>query len=189
MIVPYALWALIATCAPSVHPQTMAAVVSVESSGDPWAIGDNDAHRSYHPPTYGAAVSIAYTLLAQGHNLDLGLGQVNSIHLREYGTTPESLLQPCANLRVASDILYKDWRNAESRFGATRLALDRAIGAYNTGSLFAGEQYRSRVVDAASTLVFQPSPYYPRARPDATRVADRSDKQARPASGTDIPLR
>lgn len=152
---PFALAYLIHTCAPTVHPQTLAAIVQVESGGWPWAIHDNTAGRSDDPPTYGHAVAIANALIAQGHNVDLGLAQVNSGNLAALGLTPAQALAPCANLAAGARILEGDYSRARAHFGTAftqrypRTVLLYAVSAYNTGSLFAGARYVRKVVDAA----------------------------------------
>ena len=45
-----------ATCGPWVHPDTIAAVVAVESGGHPWAIGT--PHGAYFPQTREEATRI-----------------------------------------------------------------------------------------------------------------------------------
>jgi hypothetical protein len=42
---------------------------------------------------------------------------------------------------------------AESRFGPGQLALRRALGAYNSGSLFAGDAYIDKILQAAGITV------------------------------------
>jgi type IV secretion system protein VirB1 len=149
MIAEAALAALVSSCAPSIAPDTMTAVVMVESSANPLAIGDNTARRSYTPRDIREAVATATMLLSRGHNIDLGLGQVNSDHLGGTVSVP-ALFDPCQNLRVASSILAADYTHAFDVFHDQRYALRAALGAYNTGSIYAGQGYASRVVAAAA---------------------------------------
>ncbi|TAM86538.1 hypothetical protein EPN42_13085 [bacterium] len=152
---PLALALLLHGCAPSVHPQTLAAIVQVESGGWPWAIGDNTAGRGIDAPDYQTAVTVARSLIARGHNLDLGLGQVNTGNLRSLGLTPAEVLQPCTNLGAAARILRGSYERAVAHFGAAYSAAHPndvvlyAVSAYNTGSLFAGGRYVRKVVAAA----------------------------------------
>ncbi|MGP6157941.1 MAG: lytic transglycosylase domain-containing protein [Vulcanimicrobiaceae bacterium] len=151
MIAHATLALLLARCAPSVAPSTMAAIVSVESAGNPNALHDNDDGRSYAPADRATAERWAETLILRGHSVDLGLAQVNSGNLAAYGVTPAQILEPCENLAVGSAILAADYRAACARFSSPRAALWRALGAYNTGSIFAGDGYVRQVVDAALT--------------------------------------
>ncbi|MGB8267563.1 MAG: lytic transglycosylase domain-containing protein [Candidatus Velthaea sp.] len=149
MIATVALSALLSSCSPSVAPDTMRAIVAVESGGHPTSVHDNDSGASYVPRDREEATRLAEALIARGHSVDLGLGQVNSRNLAAYGVTPGEVLEPCRNLRVASAILASDYRVASARFANVRAALTAAIGAYNTGSLFAGASYVQAVVAAA----------------------------------------
>ncbi len=124
--------------------------MSVESSGNRYAINDNTSGRSYEPTSLDEAVAIANDLVFErGHSVDLGLAQINSMHLSEFGLTPRDLFDPCENMLVSDQILHDDYVSAEAQFGAGLLALLHAISAYNTGSLWAGEYYVRKVLIAA----------------------------------------
>jgi type IV secretion system protein VirB1 len=74
VILPLAVVTTLAlTCAPQVAPATLAAIAQTESGLDPLAVGDNTAHRSYHPAAKSEAVALAAQLAAEGHDLDFGL--------------------------------------------------------------------------------------------------------------------
>jgi type IV secretion system protein VirB1 len=137
------------SCAAGVAPRTMAAVVSVESGGWPLTIHDNSANRSYRFDDRPNAEATARKLLAAGHNIDLGLAQINSSNLAGLGLTPAQVLDPCTNLRAGASILERAYVSAARRFGAGQAALRFALSAYNSGSLFAAPQYARRVAQAA----------------------------------------
>ncbi len=148
-----ALWldAYLHQCTPMAGYKNMAAIVKVESGGNPWALGDNTTHGpvSPAPKSYLEAVAKAKALIARGHNIDIGLTQVNNKHLREFGMTVEQVLEPCTNLRVGSSILYGFYKKASSKYGETEKALYHAFSGYNTGSLYAGGAYVQRILNAA----------------------------------------
>lgn len=144
---------LLERCAPSVSTDTMAAVVAVESAGDPLAIGDNTLRRPFHPRDRASAKRLAMDLLARGHNLDIGLAQVNSANLTAYGVTAAAMFDPCRNVRVGSSIIAADYRWSSAHFPSLRLALWHAIAAYNSGSIYAGDGYARLVVSQASAGV------------------------------------
>jgi type IV secretion system protein VirB1 len=153
------LSALIARCAPHVPPATMAAIVAVESGGDPLAIGDNTTRRSYQPPDRATAEALAHRLIAAGHSIDLGIAQINDANLAHLALTVRTAFDPCANLGAGSEILAQDYAIATRRFGAGQVALRHAIGMYNAGSLDAGASYVRRVMLAAGmppTLALNP---------------------------------
>ena len=144
-----ALAALIRHCAPAVAPSTMAAIVQVESGGDPLAIGDNTTRRSYYPHDRATAERLARRLLDAGHLLDVGIAQIDSMNFAGFGVTAHTIFDPCINLSVGARILSGDYTFAAQRYGDGQVALRHAIGMYNTGRLNAGARYIARVLAAA----------------------------------------
>jgi type IV secretion system protein VirB1 len=143
---------LFSTCAPNVGPHTLAAVASYESNTDPWTIGDNTAHRGYHFTSRDEAERAARALVAAGHNIDLGLMQINSVHLGENGLSLENVFEPCTNVETGAGVLSAAYRRAAAEFGPGQTALRHALSAYNTGSLFAGTAYANGVAARARAL-------------------------------------
>lgn len=130
-----ALAALIATCAPSVHLTTMAAVVRVESSGDPFALNVNKARRQPPPASSAAeAARVARWYISKGYSVDLGLGQVNNRNLGWLGLSIEEALDPCTNLAAGARILTDAYRRVSQGQPDAQAALKAALSAYNTGS-------------------------------------------------------
>lgn len=133
--------AIAQTCAPTVHEATLAAVVQVESSYDPLAIGIN--HRSQSPvfrkpKTKPEAVATADWLIEQGYNIDMGLGQINSANLDWLGMTVEQVFDPCQNLTAAGRILTENYTRALRKYSDQQQALQAALSAYNTGNFVGG---------------------------------------------------
>ncbi len=147
-----ALAALIRHCAPAVAPSTMAAIVQVESGGDPLAIGDNTTRRSYYPRDRATAERLARRLLDAGHLLDIGIAQIDSMNFAGFGVTTHTIFDPCTNMSVGSRILSGDYAFAARQYGDGQIALRHAIGMYNTGRLNGGARYIARVVAAAEIL-------------------------------------
>ena len=143
------LAALMAHCAPTVAPSTLTAIVEVESGGDPLAIVDNTTKRSYHPRNRSSAEALGRRLLGQGHLLDLGIAQIDSMNLAGFGVNARTIFDPCVNLSIAARILSGDYAVAHQRYSDSQIALRHAIGMYNTGRLNAGESYIHRVLAAA----------------------------------------
>jgi type IV secretion system protein VirB1 len=113
----------------------LAAIERVESSGHPWSILDNTTGRSYALADRGAAEKYARYLIGLGHNLDLGLYQINTIQLRRPDVSIDTIFDPAAQQQLARSILGEFLTRARERFGDTDLAWERAIGAYNGGSI------------------------------------------------------
>lgn len=135
MIEAAALSALIAACAPQVHPQTMAEVIRVESDGDEFAINVNRSRRQ--PPrqvTLAGAVAVTRWHIARGYSVDLGLVQLNSRNLPALGLSVEAAFEPCANIAAGARILSDAYRKASVGSQDEQQALLVALSAYNTGS-------------------------------------------------------
>lgn len=144
---------LVHECAPWVAPQTMAAIVKTESQFRPYAIGVNAKGKLVRQPKSKAeAISTANWLIANGYNIDLGLGQLNSNNLRKYNLTVEEAFEPCKNLTVAATILKENFQSASYSGTPQMTALYAALSAYNTGSFKKGFQngYVRKVVNNAS---------------------------------------
>jgi type IV secretion system protein VirB1 len=135
---PVDLTTLVQQCAPAAGPHALAAIVKTESNGNPWRIGDNTTGQSFTPASQDAAVAKATELAAEGHNLDLGLGQINIHNLQRLGLTISQVFDPCTNLNAASQVLNWGLARAVKINGPTLTSLYGAISAYNTGSLTAG---------------------------------------------------
>ena len=130
---------LIVACTNGVAPATVQAVIQVESAGNNWAVGAKAAlGRLPAPADRHQARQLSEALIAAGHRVDMGLMQVNSVHLKRFGLTPDDLFDSCTNLFVGTTILAEFYRRAV-RAGATRQeALRAALSAYNTGSFVKG---------------------------------------------------
>jgi len=140
---------LLATCTTGVHPRTMQALVMVESGGNALALHDNTTRFSYEPVDAREAASWAQQLIKMGHSVDLGLAQINSNNLGMTRLSVGRAFDPCSNLRAAGLILGSDYATAVAQFGPGQYALRRALSEYNTGSMFEGQDYINRILEAA----------------------------------------
>jgi type IV secretion system protein VirB1 len=154
MIVSYALAQLLHGCAPRVAPATIAAIVLYESRGNPYAIDDDTERKSYFPRTAAAASALAASLLRRGHNIDVGLAQVNVSNFAAYGLTATSAFDECKNLRAGAAILVDRYRSAVRRYPLARLALLHALCAYNSGSERGDAGYAHGVLAMAQSLTW-----------------------------------
>ncbi len=140
---------LLQQCAPNVATITMAAIINTESRGKPWGIGLNRGKRlKYQPNSYEQAVAWVNYLEANRYDFDIGLAQVNIRNAHKYGYKAYQLLDQCTNVKVASDILQKNYSQALNRSINQQDALMKAISAYNTGNYQSGFRngYVNRVV-------------------------------------------
>lgn len=141
--------ALARTCAPDVHPFTIAYLVSAESRNNPLAINVNGGNSLDRQPTTEQEAREAIAKLdARGWNYDVGYAQINSANFRSLGVTGTQLLDPCTNLRAGAQILGDCYTRAVQQVGEGQTALQRALSCYNTGNQRKGfaNGYVARVV-------------------------------------------
>jgi type IV secretion system protein VirB1 len=163
---------LVHNCAPNVGPITMKAVVAIESGGNPLAIDDDTAQRSYHPKTLNAAMLTAASLIERGHSFDAGIAQVNSGNFASEGLGLSNMFDPCTNLQAGSRILGRSYAAASKLLWIghlpqtlaeqqlqQQLALRHAFSIYNSGSAWKSMHYSNLVVAAGlqETVYLQPS--------------------------------
>ena len=187
LILALSLAALIHACAPKVAPDTMRAIVSVESGGNPHALNDNTTGTRYctrSSCSKDEAVRIADALIGAGHSVDIGLSQVNSRNFPGLGVTAEQMLEPCANLRAGSLILARAYQGSAAHYADQGQALYHALQAYNSGNRDGAPRYARLVIAAATpssdapvvpsiALLTQNTPRHPEARQWARTVVVR----------------
>lgn len=146
-----AAFTLATQCAPSIAPETLLAVVQVESGFEPLAIGVNGAPRmTATARTAADAAAKASALIAQGRSVDLGLAQINSRNLGWLGLSIDEAFDACRNLAAAARVLQAGY--LPSGDGDEQPALLRALSRYNTGDAWRGfaNGYVAKVQEAAA---------------------------------------
>ena len=145
---------LASACAPSVAPETMAAIARTESGFEALAIGDNSTGRSYLPASLDDAIALATGLRTQGHSIDLGLMQINSANLAGLGLSIGDAFDACRSLGAGSRILVDAFSGGATPDEA-QAALRVALSRYNTGNAQRGflNGYVHRVEASAQYLV------------------------------------
>jgi len=175
-----ALSALAAACAPQVAPATLMAITQVESGLDPLAIGVNGPHRAaLRPRSAAEAAAAARRLIAEGRDVDLGLGQINQRNLGSLGLSLEAAFDPCRNLAASAAVLQAGYRRARLAGAAGPAALRTALSFYNTGHPTRGLRngYVAKVVAAAARVA--PAPVEPAVRPEPPAAPPAWDVFAR----------
>lgn len=130
--------ALAQQCAPTVAPQTMASVVTVESLANPYGIGVVDGYLVRQPANREEAVATAQALADAGWNFSLGTAQVNRYNLPKYNVTYDQAFDPCTSLRVGSKILEDCYVRASKTRPDPQVALQAAISCYYSGNFSRG---------------------------------------------------
>ena len=128
------------SCAPDVHPVTMAAVATVESALHPYAIGVVRGQLMRQPASLEEAVATVKMLDKAGFNFSMGLAQVNRYNLKKYNLDYETVFDPCKNLKAASLILKECFERARPRFAEKQQALQAAFSCYYSGNFSTGFQ-------------------------------------------------
>jgi len=94
------------TCAPFVASETLAGVVSLESRFAPFNIRINSGPPlQRQPSTKAEAIEIATSLVAERHDIQLGLGGIGSEELRRLKLSISDAFDPCLNLQATATLL------------------------------------------------------------------------------------
>jgi type IV secretion system protein VirB1 len=162
------------TCLPTAPLSTLRAVIQVESSGNPnamqidfpkallkrWSLAEGTLRLKRQPDNQREALDWLTYFQSYGIFVDLGLMQVSTAEAKRRGISPETLLEPCTNLRVGWQILEDDYRIEQKTHGPGQEALQHAISRYNTGDTRQGiaNGYLGRVLAAVRSLSAEPPP-------------------------------
>ena len=159
------LRALQGRCLPKAPPSTLRAIIQVESGGNPYAMQIDIPHallKSWNLAPGTLRLKRQPRDLAEAMQwlgdfetfhvfVDLGLMQVSTAEAQRRGIPPESLLEPCTNLRIGWRILEDAYSAEVKTYGPGQIALHHALSRYNTGNSQDGidNGYLSRVLAAA----------------------------------------
>lgn len=147
---PVAFSTLAASCAPLVHLHTVHALVAVESSFNPHAVGVVGGVLQRQPRTLGEARATANALQQGGWDFSVGLAQINQRNFSRLGLSVDSAFEPCANLRAMQAVLVECVERSLKKV-ASAPTLDRALSCYYSGNFVTGfdHGYVDRVMGAA----------------------------------------
>ena len=131
--------ALIGACSGGVQPALMTTIVSVESGGDPYAIGVVEGVLERQPDNLEEAISTAGMLAETGWNFSVGLAQINVHNWETYGLTAKTALDPCTNIQTAAAILTACHDRAKGALpGQGELQIISAVSCYYSGTFTGG---------------------------------------------------
>jgi type IV secretion system protein VirB1 len=156
--------ALQSRCLPTVPLNTLNAIILVESGGNPnamqidfprallkrWHLQEGTLRLERQPATEREALEWLKYFERRNISVDLGLMQVSTAEAHRRGLPPESLLDPCFNLRAGWQILDSAYQLETKTYGPGQEALQHAISRYNTGDTQRGidNGYLARVMAA-----------------------------------------
>ena len=146
-------------CAPLVHATTAHALVAVESSFNPHAIGVVGGLLERQPRNRAEALATAASLHANGWNYSVGLAQINVRNFKRLGLTADTAFDPCDNLRAMQAVLTecfdrssaKSFKAVNATSDAPQTSLRQALSCYYSGNFVTGFRhgYVQRVVKVA----------------------------------------
>ena len=161
-----------ATCLPTAPLSTLRAVIQVESRGNPnamqidfpkgllkrWRLPEGTLRLKRQPTNEREALDWLAYFQSYDIFVDLGLMQVSTAEVKRRGISPESLLEPCTNLRVGWQIFEDAYQIEKKIYGPGQEALQHAIARYNTGDPQQGitNGYLARVFAAVRRLHAEP---------------------------------
>ena len=156
--------ALQSRCLPTVPLNTLNAIILVESGGNPnamqidfprallkrWHLQEGTLRLERQPATEREALDWLEYFERRNISVDLGLMQVSTAEAHRRGLPPESLLDPCFNLRAGWQILDSAYQLESKTYGPGQEALQHAISRDNTGDTERGidNGYLARVMAA-----------------------------------------
>ena len=141
--------ALVMACAPAVHASTTQALIAVESSFNPHAIGVVGGVLDRQPRSRAEALATADHLQAAGWNFSVGLAQINVRNFERLGLTTVTAFDPCKNLRAMQAVLGECINRSGSGV-EPQTALRQALSCYYSGNFVTGFRhgYVQRVASA-----------------------------------------
>jgi type IV secretion system protein VirB1 len=139
-------------CVPGAPLSTLKAIVRVESGGNQsamqidfpktllkrWHLPAGTVALRRQPANAQEALAWLRYFESYGIYVDLGLMQVSSYEAKRRKIDPESLLDPCTNLRAGWQILEDAYRIEVTTYGPGQTALQHALSRYNTGDTARG---------------------------------------------------
>jgi len=131
-------------CPGLAETETMARIVRVESSGNPFAIGVVGGRLQRQPTNLQEAVQTADQLEKAGYNYSIGLSQVNRIHFKRFGWLGDIKkgFNACGNLQAGADVFLgcKEGAARSLNSRSPEAVLRAALSCYYSGSYTAGEK-------------------------------------------------
>ncbi|OXJ28731.1 lytic transglycosylase [Burkholderia sp. HI2714] len=140
-------------CAPAVAPQTLAAVVRIESGFNPYAIGVVHGRLVRQPRREDEAIATVKALQAAGWNYSAGLTQINRENWSRYDLTARTVFDVCRNLSAGAAILRACFMRARVIHVDPQEALRAALSCYASGNFETDFRvgYVRRIVEAAAS--------------------------------------
>ncbi|MBY3473724.1 lytic transglycosylase domain-containing protein [Rhizobium laguerreae] len=170
-------------CAPMVEVRTLAAVISLESRFKPFAVRINSGPPlASQPASKAEAIERATSLIADGQDIQIGLGGIGMEELRKLNLSISDAFDPCLNLKATATLLNSYYRLALHAGADARQAEKVMLQSYygrndpSVGEMVKyDEQVRDEMVrlpsDPASLAIAEPREEIPPDESAASREA------------------
>ncbi|MBY5866506.1 lytic transglycosylase domain-containing protein [Rhizobium leguminosarum] len=170
-------------CAPMVEVRTLAAVISLESRFKPFAVRINSGPPlASQPASKAEAIERATSLIADGQDIQIGLGGIGMEELRKLNLSISDAFDPCLNLKATATLLNSYYRLAlHAGADATQAEKVMLQSYYGRNDPSVGEmvkydeQVRDEMVrlpsDPASLAIAEPREEIPLDEPAGSREA------------------
>ncbi|MBY3513379.1 lytic transglycosylase domain-containing protein [Rhizobium laguerreae] len=177
-------------CAPMVEVRTLAAVISLESRFKPFAVRINSGPPlASQPASKAEAIERATFLIADGQDIQIGLGGIGMEELRKLNLSISDAFDPCLNLKATATLLDGYYRLALRAGANARQAETVMLQSYygrddpSVGKMVRyDEQVRQEVVrlssNPASVAIAEPR--------EEVSLEEPADGQAAPAPGRSL---
>jgi len=149
-----ALWTF-QTCASGAPPLALAGIADQESGYYEDSIFDNTAWTSLHFSSPNKAIDAASTLIAQGHQIDVGLLGIDFTSWTRHGVPIVAAFDNCMNAKISGEILMGDYSTAQKAGFKGYAAWLQTFSLYNSGCFYprcedgrrneAGERYANAI--------------------------------------------
>lgn len=144
-------------CAPEIHPATLQALVRVESTFNPFAIGVVKGYLKRQPQNLQEAQQAIKVLRASGKDFSVGLAQINQKNFQWLGLDDATVFDVCKNLKAGQTVLKDCFTRATNQSATAQEALQKAFSCYYSGNFRFGftqdfknqDSYVKKVVDSA----------------------------------------
>lgn len=144
------LLSLFLQCAPNVAPETLNAVVNVESAGKPFVVANVTDNTSHSFDDKGRAVAFLNDLTRKNKNYSAGLMQINSANFKWLGVSNENIFDSCTNIKAGGKVLQQCWLKAKASELDDQKTLRNALSCYYSGNFVRG--YKKEKTDGRSYI-------------------------------------
>ncbi|EMJ2323781.1 lytic transglycosylase domain-containing protein [Salmonella enterica] len=149
-LTPLVLSGLFLQCAPDIAPETLNAIVSVESARKPYVVANVTDGTSHYFNDKEKAVTFLNKLEHDKKNYSAGIMQVNSANFKSLHLNNDTVFDPCSNIRAGAVILKDCWERAISANPDEQKALRDTMSCYYSGNFTRG--YKKESTDGKSYI-------------------------------------